>query len=89
MIDKNKLLKQIYEVSFAVNDMTLYLDTHPNDSNALATFRVLKEQRKTALTAFEESYYPLTIDCMTDDENNWTWGEAPAPWLGGMTNVEL
>lgn len=32
------LLQQINEVSFAVNDILLYLDTHPDDEKALAFF---------------------------------------------------
>lgn len=29
------LMQRIYEASFAVDDIVLYLDTHPDDMNAL------------------------------------------------------
>lgn len=89
MREKDELLKQIYEASFAVVDLTLYLDTHPHDRNALEAFHEYQSRRKTALEAFEKKYYPLTVDGVTDHQKGWTWGEAPAPWLGGNTNVEL
>lgn len=33
-----ELFSMINQVSFAVNDMTLYLDTHPDDDDAMAYF---------------------------------------------------
>lgn len=89
MDDKTKLLGEIYETSFAVNDLTLYLDTHPEDAQALAEFQAMHARRKTAMQTFEKKYYPLTVDCMSGSKDGWTWGSAPAPWQGGMTNVEL
>lgn len=89
MADKDQLLIEIYDTSFAVNDLTLYLDTHPDDTMALAEFHKLKNRRKAAMATFEKEFYPLTIDCMSDGKNGWTWGDTPAPWKGGMTNVEL
>lgn len=89
MENKTQLLNEIYENSFAINDLTLYLDTHPNDVDALAQFQEAKKRRKAAMSTFEQEYYPLTTDCISDNTNGWTWGDAPAPWIGGMTNVEL
>lgn len=37
---KMLFLQQINEVSFAVNDMLLYLDTHPEDQKALRYFPI-------------------------------------------------
>ena len=35
MPDRCQLLQQINEISFVVNDLNLYLDTHPTDDKAL------------------------------------------------------
>ena len=37
--NKENLLAWIDQVSFAVNEMNLYLDTHPEDEEAMAFFR--------------------------------------------------
>ena len=37
-MERMQLLKEIGEVSFMVNDLTLYLDTHPTDTEALTCF---------------------------------------------------
>ncbi len=46
MADRCSLLKQINEISFTVNDLTLYLDTHPLDTDALDAFSQAMSQRK-------------------------------------------
>ena len=35
---REQLLNMVNEVSFAVDDIKLYLDTHPEDEEALAFF---------------------------------------------------
>lgn len=35
METREELLKKIMQYKFCVNDLSLYLDTHPNDRNAL------------------------------------------------------
>ncbi len=38
MDKREQMLQKINEISFTVNDLTLYLDTHPTDANALTAF---------------------------------------------------
>ncbi len=35
MSDRHTMLQNISEISFCVNDLNLYLDTHPTDGQAL------------------------------------------------------
>lgn len=96
MADRNSLLKQISEISFTVNDLTLYLDTHPEDQEALTAFKQAMEQRKQLLKTYAENFEPLTMDCVCPDTNNkndmntkypgqkhFTWADGPLPWEGG------
>ena len=39
----NSLLRAIQMYDFYLYDLNLYLDTHPNDKNALAKFNEIKE----------------------------------------------
>lgn len=86
--EKSRLIQKINEASFTVNDLTLYLDTHPQDLEALSLFKDKIAERKSAMKTFAEAYYPLTIDCIADltDQNagHWTWSEGAAPWEGDM-----
>ena len=74
-------LQQINEVSFAVNDMLLYLDTHPDDERALAFFTEVSDRRNQLLTEYARDYGPLTIDTVAKTcEGLWKWSQQPFPW---------
>ena len=82
MINMNhgQLMHWINVVSFAVVDITEYLDTHPNDEEALKYFNDYAEQRRAALRAYAENYGPLTI----------VYGRRPGTfwdWLDGAASV--
>ena len=47
-----ELLSTINQISFAINDITLYLDTHPNGEAALAYFSEHMESRKELLKEY-------------------------------------
>ena len=75
------LLQRINEVSFAVNDILLYLDTHPCCEEALAFYKEQACQRKKLMTEYARNYGPLTVDdALETDGNTWKWMEQPFPW---------
>lgn len=78
-IEKQKLLQVIDSVSFAINDINLYLDTHPNDEEALAKYEKYKIIRKQAVKEFTENFGPLTADNVTST-GQWAWVKTPWPW---------
>lgn len=85
-IEREKLMSKIDTISFAINDLTLYLDTHPDCQNGLPLFKELLKKRLDLLAEFASRYYPLTqISIVTGDSdcNCYGWGEGPMPWEGG------
>ena len=82
-IDRNcsALLRKVYEASFAVDDVILYLDTHPDDQDALNYYQYVSELRKQAMDAYEAQCGPLMIDEVRSD-NYWTWVNNPWPREG-------
>ena len=96
-MDRGQMLKEIDEVSFMVNDLTLYLDTHPTDTNALQAFTDAAKRRKQLMQEYAREYEPLSMDCVCVETNNQTdsdtkypkqkhitWNDGPLPWEGGM-----
>lgn len=61
-----KLMKRIDDASFAMDDVILYLDTHPDDRNALNYYRYVVALRKESVKAYEASFGPLTIEDADD-----------------------
>lgn len=83
--DPAGLLRQITEVSFALTDLTLYLDTHPTCDAAISLFQQTQKKRKELMQKFAQNYYPLTTDCIDEnhcDGKNFCWTKGPAPWEG-------
>lgn len=78
---KAGLLNRLNEVSFAVNDIHLFLDTHPCDEKALAFFQEVSEERNRLLKEYASSFGPLTIDTAAcSREDMWNWTIQPFPW---------
>ena len=76
-----QLLQQINEVSFAVDDLLLYLDTHPCCEKGMALYREYAEKRKKLMKEYAECYGPLTIDnALETNADTWKWMEQPFPW---------
>lgn len=67
-----RLLQGVNEASFYMQDLKLYLDTHPDDVTAIEMFHEACKQYKTCKEAFESSCYPLTA-CGSSSEECWDW----------------
>lgn len=78
---KSQLMKQINEASFAMDDVTLFLDTHPDNMEALQYYKNVAAMRRNAMAAYQQQYGPLMIDQVTG--NGWTWETEIWPWEGG------
>ena len=81
-IERKKLLSYLSEISFALNDLTLYLDTHENEEEALQYFFELNQKRKEALKDYSRWYGPLVLDRAVPSDY-WHWASQPMPWEGG------
>lgn len=85
--DREAFLYNVMEYSFAINDLNLYLDTHPNDKEALSYLEYLINEEDKYKKEYLNKYGPLDI-CDTEG-NTYNWIENPWPWdgLGGNMYV--
>ena len=78
---RQELMNRINAASFAVDDVKLFLDTHPCDRKALEYCDELVKERRNLLQEYAEKFGPLTIDCTDQQESaTWKWMEQPFPW---------
>lgn len=80
-MNRMQLLNHIHEVSFAIDDILLYLDTHPFDRNALSYACEKTAMRKSAIESYARRFAPLIVDQADDSScDRWEWILQPWPW---------
>ena len=88
-MDENSVtanLRQIQKIGFFCDDLRLYLDTHPEDQQALSMFKDVLKRKKILMKEFALSHYPLTVDCIADiyeqnpESTCYCWKEGMIPW---------
>ena len=77
--NRDMLLKEIMQLSFRLYDLTLFLDTHPNNTEALKMFNSYKTKYEALLRAYETAYGPITTMGVKGN-TSWDWIKAPWPW---------
>lgn len=80
-----KLLLKIYQYDFALNDLSLYLDLHPEDMDVYKVFKKYTEELREYVDLYEKKNGPMELD--ESNYNNYLWYEGPWPFIGGGFNV--
>lgn len=80
--DQERMLREIGMIDFVVIEMTLYLDTHPNDRNAIEYFNHYIRLKNQALRDYAAKYGPLTLSTADSYSKEWKWATKPMPWEG-------
>lgn len=72
-------LVMIQELSFAIQELALYLDTHQDDAEALELYRRYQELYNTQRMEYAQKYGPLSHMDPVNTEK-YTWLNDPWPW---------
>ena len=72
------LMLQIYD--FAAHELTLYLDTHPEDTQAIRKRQEFVNLTKEAQDNYEQKYGALNLSSDALNTSPWQWAEAEFPW---------
>lgn len=82
---REDLMRKITQVSFVLDDLTLYLDTHEEQAEAKELYHEKLNERETLLKEYAVTFYPLTrcqiTDCSSQD-SRFCWQKGPMPWEG-------
>lgn len=75
---REEMIMKIKELNFAVIELSLYLNTHPDDRRALCLHNHYSKQLREIMDKYQKVYGPLTIHYPC---NKWRWLEEPWPWF--------
>ena len=81
--EREKLLYRIMALSFAINDLNLYLDLHPDNKDMFELFKKYVVEKKELSAKYNKTYGPLTVT--KDVGTKYDWLNSPWPWdnMGG------
>ncbi len=78
-MSRRALFDTISAVSFAMDELRLFLDTHPGDSGALNLFTEYMNRRHELVGQYTREYGPLDSYYL-NTEYGWSWTDEPMPW---------
>jgi len=74
------LLTELQQLDFVLVELTLYLDTHPYDMQAVQQFNQFAQRRRQVAQVFESRYGPLMQFGHSFSRYPWDWADSPWPW---------
>lgn len=80
-MSKRELKRKIHELDFAIHELSLYLDTHPQCSRAMGLLCEYRKIRKELIASYESQFgkYIVTTDDVPAN-GCWEWLKSPWPW---------
>ena len=76
---KDSPLAQLMAMNFVLVELTEYLDTHPEDTEALEMFKKYARMYRDGREAYEANYGPLILT-HAGGEKQFNWTKDPWPW---------
>jgi spore coat protein JB len=73
-------LEKLQALDFALVELNLYLDTHPDDLAAIQQFNQLTQERTQHANHFQQLYGPLQNFGRAYSKFPWEWSQSPWPW---------
>lgn len=87
MTDKQKALLRIQTAGFALDEAVLFLDTHPENREALDYYHKKIEEYNAAVTMYVTEFGALDAT-QVKSLDRWTWVDGCMPWEEEC-NVEI
>lgn len=75
-----ELLEKLQALDFALVELNLYLDTHPDDLAAIQQYNQLTQERMRHANHFQQLYGPLQHFGHAFSRFPWEWSKSPWPW---------
>ena len=78
--EKEAMMLEIEELSFAINDLNLKLDVDPDNMEYFNLFKIYAKRLDSLIKEYSSKYDALEV-CL-DLNNRYTWLANPWPWEG-------
>ena len=85
--EKEMLLMDLSELSFAAHELNLYLNIHPEDESMIVLFNDYRKRTNILTEEYEKRFGPLHIGSNALYNTPWMWSVQNFPWEGSDQNV--
>lgn len=80
MDKKTALRRRISAYAFAVWELEVFLDTHPDNQRAMETRKAYREMLAQLKAEYEQQFGPYIVTSDDVEGDRWTWVDNPWPW---------
>lgn len=78
--EKEEALLNLDQIGFAMHELNLYLDVHPNDSRMMEQFKVLRDTYNNLLDDYEKRFGAICINSKYLNNVPFEWSSSSFPW---------
>lgn len=80
MPSRRCLRERIAAYDFALIEMNLYLDTHPDDCEGMRMVSSYRDKREELIRVYETRFGPYVVTPAAVEGERWSWVDDPWPW---------
>ena len=78
---RDELLKSLSELDFIAVDLALFLNTHPENKEAIQAYNQVITAADTVRMKYEDAFGPhCSFRTYASNTNHWEWNDNPWPW---------
>ncbi len=77
-MNRDEMLQRLSALDFYTLDLHLYLNTHPDDKEAIQKYNAVVKEAKTLREQYEQQYGLLSQ--FSPSRTPWQWIDDPWPW---------
>ena len=79
--DRAKMRNKIYQLDFALHELNLFLDSHPENKKAMELLAQYRKWRQDAINDYEQRFGDYIVNVSdVKAETPWGWIKGPWPW---------
>ncbi len=88
-MDNETLLLKLTELDFMAVDLGLYLNTHPDNAEAIAEYNKIVKAADSVRAKYEKAVGPMcSFRSINRCEDKWQWDDCPWPWSREFNNFK-
>lgn len=81
--EQMELMQKLRELEFAAIELNLFLDTHPENQEALRDFNRIACELAEVRQTYEGKFGPTMNFGVSSSKGQWRWIDGPWPWQVG------